>query len=124
MATRRVNDPNEKPARRGRPARTPEERERELVALAVDVAEDQMRKGTASAQVLTHYLKLGSTREHLERELLSENVQLTRMKREALEAQQRIEALYSEALNAMRAYSGQTEPDPDYDEHRAYDDDY
>lgn len=99
---------------RRRPATTPEGRENELVSLAIDLAEQQIREGTASSQVITHFLKLGSTREQLEQQRLEHENELTRVKIEALESQKRVEELYSEALQAMRSYSGEAtlqEPD-------------
>lgn len=89
------------------PALTPEGREDQLIALAVDCAEQQMRDGTASAQVITHYLKLGSTKARLENEKLIEENKLLRAKTEALQSAKRVEELYSDALEAMRRYSGQ-----------------
>jgi len=106
VGTRRVNDPKANTPRPRR-ATTPEAREQQLVALAVDVAEQQMRDGTASAQVISHYLKLGSSREKLEQERLREEVGLLKIKSETMAAESRIEGLYVEAINAMRAYSGQ-----------------
>ena len=88
------------------PALTLEARENQMIALAVDLAEKQLAEGTASAQVITHYLKLGSTRERLEREELRKENELLQAKREALESAKRIEELYSNALEAMRSYSG------------------
>ena len=88
------------------PALTPEARENQLIALAVDLAEKQLAEGTASAQVITHYLKLGSTRERLEKEKLRKENELLQAKREALDSATRIEELYSNALDAMRSYSG------------------
>jgi len=120
MSSSRESDPNEKKTRR-RPATTPLARERQLVSLAVDLAEKQLLEGTASAQVVTHYLKLGSSREMLEQERMIEEVRLLQIKRETLASQQRTEELYEKALNAFRAYSGQP-PDPTEDSHRAYDD--
>lgn len=93
--------------RRGRPASTPEGRERQLINLAVDLAEQQLREGSASAQVISHYLKLGSTRERLEQERLQRENELLVAKVEALASAERTEELYREALNAMRSYSGQ-----------------
>mgnify|MGYP001031730647 CR=1 FL=1 len=98
---------------RMRPALTPEARENQLVSLAVDLAEEQLRSGTASSQVITHYLKLGSSRDRLEREKLEKENELLRAKTKALESGQRVEELYEQALNAMRRYSGQR----DYDEY-------
>jgi len=89
-----------------KPATTPEGRENELVSQAVDLAEKQIRSGTASSQVITHFLKLGSTREKLEQERLEHENELTRVKIEALESQKRVEELYMEALTAMRSYAG------------------
>ena len=89
-----------------RPALTPEARENQLISLAVDLAERQMREGTASSQVITHYLKLGSTREKLERERLEEENKLLRAKTKALEDQKELKELYADALKAMRNYSG------------------
>jgi hypothetical protein len=78
-----------------------------LVAAAVDLAERQLTDGTASAQVITHFLKLGSSREELEQERLARENILLAAKAEAMEQAQRIESLYAEAITAMRRYSGQ-----------------
>lgn len=91
---------------RRKPATTPEGRENEMVSIAHDLAERQIREGTASSQVITHFLKLGSTRERLEQERLEHENELTRVKIEALESQKRVEELYKEALAAMRSYAG------------------
>lgn len=90
-----------------RPAMTIEARENQLIAAAVDLAEKQIREGTASAQVIVHYLKLGSTKDRLEKEKLAKENELLRAKTEALQSQKRVEELYAEALNAMRRYNGQ-----------------
>lgn len=96
----------DKPTRKIRPASSPEARENQLVSLAIDLAEKQLLEGTASSQVITHYLKLGSMKEKLEREKLEEENKLLRAKTEALQSAQRVEELYENALNAMRRYSG------------------
>ena len=98
-------------SRKMRPALTPEARENQLVSLAVDLAEQQLRDGTASSQVITHYLKLGSTKERLEKEKLEEENKLLRAKTESIQSQKKVEELYLEALNAMRSYAGQGDPD-------------
>ena len=90
-----------------RPALTPEARENQMIALAVNLAEKQLQEGTASSQVITHFLKLGSTKERLEEEKLEEENKLLRAKTEKLKSAKKVEELYSEALNAMRRYSGQ-----------------
>ena len=94
-------------SRKMRPALSPEARENQLVSLAVDLAEKQLLEGTASSQVITHYLKLGSTKERIEKEILEKQKELIEAKTQALQSAQRIEELYSNALNAMRNYSGQ-----------------
>lgn len=88
------------------PAKTPEAREQQLIAAAVDRAEQQLLDGTASAQVITHYLKLGSSREKIEQERIRNENLLTTAKIEAMSSQKEIERLYGEALAAMSAYSG------------------
>jgi hypothetical protein len=95
-------------ARKLRPALTPEARENQLISLAVDLAEQQLIDGTASSQVITHYLKLGSTKEKLEKQILEEQRKLLEAKTEALQSAKRVEELYEDALNAMKSYSGQS----------------
>lgn len=99
------------PQRRRRPALTPEARENQMIALAVDLAEKQLMEGTASSQVITHYLKLGSTKERLEKEKLQEENKLLKAKTEALQSAKRVEELYADAINAMKKYSGQGDSD-------------
>lgn len=89
-----------------RPALTPEARENQLIYLATDLAEQQLRDGTASSQVITHYLKLGTTKERIEREILEKQKELISAKTEALQSAKRIEELYANAISAMRKYSG------------------
>lgn len=96
----------EKGRRTRRPATTPEGRENQLISLAADLAEKQLVSGNASAQVITHFLKLGSTREKLEQERLHRENLLLSAKVEQIASSKRIEELYATALNAMRAYSG------------------
>ena len=91
-----------KPAKTMRPALTPEARENQLISLAVDLAEKQLREGTASSQVITHYLKLGSTKEILEKQK-----DLIDAKTKTLQSTEKMEALYEKALSAFRGYSGQ-----------------
>ena len=90
-----------------RPALTPEAREKQLIALANEAAEKQLREGTASSQIITYFLKAGSTKDQLELEKLREENRLLKAKTEALQSQKRMEETYAEALAAMRKYSGQ-----------------
>lgn len=93
-------------SRKMRPALTPEAREMQMISLAVDLAEKQLMEGTASAQVITHYLKLGATTAQYEKEQLKLENELLKAKAEALKSQERQEELYKEAIKAMRNYSG------------------
>ena len=95
-----------KPQVKSRPALSPETRENQLIALAVDLAEKQLREGTASSQVISHFLKLGSTVANLEKERLKNEVTLMKAKTESIKAAKNIESLYKEAINAMRSYGG------------------
>ena len=94
-----------------RPALTPEARENQLISLAVDLAEKQLMEGTASSQVITHYLKLGSTKERIEKEILEKQKELISAKTENLKSAKRIEELYSNAIEAMRRYGGHGDED-------------
>lgn len=93
-------------SKKSRPALTPEARETELVSLATDLAEQQLRDGTASSQVITHFLKLGTERERLEREKLEEENRVLRAKAEVLQSQKKSEEMFTEAINAFKKYSG------------------
>lgn len=92
--------------RKMRPAITPEARENQLIALAIDRAEQQLRDGTASSQVITHYLKLGSSKERLEQEKMELENKLLIARTEAIQSAKDVEKLYKEALDAMKNYSG------------------
>jgi hypothetical protein len=91
---------------KSRPGLTPESRENQLISLAIDLAEKQLREGTASSQVISHFLKLGSTTNMLEKETLKKNLDLITAKTEAIKSGKVIEELYTNALAAMRKYSG------------------
>ena len=93
-------------ARKIRPALTPEARENQLISLATNLAEQQLMDGTASSQVITHYLKLGTAKSQLELEKLKRENELLRAKTESIESSKRVEELYMNALNAMKNYSG------------------
>lgn len=100
-------------SRKMRPALSEEARESQMISLAVDLAEKQLQEGTASSQVITHYLKLGSTKERIEKEILMKQKELIEAKTQSLQSAQRIEELYKNALDAMRNYSGQGGPNDD-----------
>ena len=93
----------------GRAAMSPEARENQLISLAVDCAERQMREGTASAAVIVHYLKLGTEKERLEREKLKAENQLLQAKTQAIEDAKNEQELYINAIAAMKRYGGHAE---------------
>ncbi len=97
------------------PAKTPEDREKQMVGYAVDVAERQLREGTASAQVITHYLKLASSKDKQELEILKLKGELLKAQTEKVKAEQRSEEVYREALSAFRLYQG-TKSEEEYEE--------
>lgn len=98
-------------SRRTRPAISPEARENQMISLAMDVAERQLMEGTASSQVITHFLKLGTDKERLERERLEEENKLLRAKTETVQSTKRTEELYEQAIKAMKNYSGNGDRD-------------
>lgn len=92
---------------------SPEAREGQMISLAVDLAEKQLREGTASSQVITHYLKLGTTRERLEKEILERQKDLITAKTESLQSMKRVEELFNEGMAAFKRYSGNAEEPED-----------
>lgn len=87
------------------PAITPEGREDQMIAYAINLAEEQLRNGTASSQVITHYLKLGSMRERYEKQKLQEEIKLLTAKTEAIKADRERNDLYSQVIDAIRKYT-------------------
>lgn len=113
-APRKTSPKSSSPSKTVRPpATTPQARENQLIALSYDAAEAQIRSGNATSQLLTHFLKLGTRREELEREKIQHENELLKAKSESMASGKRVEEMYSEALHAMRAYSGQEMNDDD-----------
>ena len=102
----RVRELNPK-TKKTRPALTAEGREKQMISMAVDCAEEQLRNGTASSQLIVHYLRLGSEKNRLEMEKLKEENKLLRAKTEAIKSIKSQEELYANAIRAMRRYSGE-----------------
>lgn len=98
-------------SRKIRPALTPESEENQMMSLAVDLAKKQLLDGTASSQVITHFLKLASSKEKREAEMLESQIELLKAKTKALESAQRGEELFVNALNAMKSYTGHGDSD-------------
>lgn len=108
MAARRVRrDEDLEEPRKRPPATTPHVREQELIGMSIDLAEQQIRSGTASSQVITHFLKLGSSDTMLAQRKAEEEIEYLAAKREALSSAHRMEELIDEAITAMRSYAGQ-----------------
>lgn len=102
-----AKDPSESShTERRMPASTPDEREQQMISLADDLAEKQLREGTASSQVITHYLKLGTSRERLEQERLRRENLLLEQKQQYMASQANAEEMMAEVLKAMRTYAG------------------
>jgi hypothetical protein len=112
-AARKKQEPEKK---RRPPATTPEARENQMIALAFDLAEKQLVDGTASSQVITHYLKLATTREQIEKEKLELEKQLLKARTDTIESAKRVEELYANALDAMRGYQGTTVDEEEFDD--------
>ena len=91
------------------PASDPEERENQMISLAVNLAEQQLREGTASSQVIVHYLKLASTRNKLEEEKIRYETAMLQAKKDALNKSGQLQELMDNALKAFRSYSGNEE---------------
>lgn len=87
-------------------ARTLDAREKEVVSLAVDLAEKQLKDGSASPSVITHYLKLGTVSYQLELEKLRHENELLQAKTDNIRSLGRMEELYEEAIASLRRYQG------------------
>ena len=95
------------------PAPTIEKREAQLISLAIDAAEKQLRDGTAGPSIICHYLKLASTREQLEKERLRAENDLLKARKATLDSQAHTEQLVADALKAFRSYHGDEDDDSD-----------
>ena len=101
--------------KRGRPALSPEARENQCISLAMDLAEQQLRDGTASSQVITHFLKAGASKAELEKEKLRKENLVLEAKAKSIELAEETKVMYENALKAMRNYAGYGDPD-EYEE--------
>jgi hypothetical protein len=102
-------------SKRRKPATSIESREQELASKAYDLAEEQIEGGTASSQVVTHFLKVGSRREQLEQQRMHHEIELMEVKKMALERESHVEELFTEAIKAMKSYTGSQMAEPDED---------
>ena len=98
-------------------ARTPEEEEDYMISISVRAAEKQILEGRASSQLLTHYLKLATVKERLEKEKLEAEVELLKAKKESLESTRQLEVLYADAIKAVALYTGNSEDDEEEEDY-------
>ena len=97
--------PEKKKSIRPRPALTDEDRENQLIAACVDEAERQILEGRASSQIITHYLKLGATRQKAAL-ILEKKKELITAQTEAINSTKELRSLCENAVKAIREYSG------------------
>lgn len=95
--------------RKRKPAQSPEARENQMIALAMDLVEQRLRDGTASSQETTHFLKLASSKERLEKEIMEKQKALIEAKTNAYASSEEIKSLYADAMAAFRSYNGQSD---------------
>lgn len=103
-----------------RPALSSEARENQMINLAIELAEQQLRDGTASSQVITHYLKLGTSKEKIEKEILERQKELITAKTEQIRDAKKTEEMYQQAISAMQRYSGNGGDEDDDEEDEEY----
>lgn len=101
--------------RKSPPVQSTEARENQIANLALDLAEEQIRNGTAAATVITHFLKLITVREQLENERLRSDLRVAEKKIQMMEDQKDIKELYANALSAFKSYSGYG-PEDEYED--------
>ena len=101
--------PEQEIKRKSPPATTLEARENQMISLAMTLAEKRLRDGTASSQEVTHFLKLGSLNNRVERDILEKQKELITAKTESIRSSKRIDELYADAISAMRAYAGDSD---------------
>lgn len=111
MAKKHARDSEVKP--RLRPAYTPEAKENQMIALAMDLVEERLRNGTATSQETTHFLKLGTEKERLEKQKLEAEIELLAEKKKNIGSQDETKALLDDALSAFKRYSGSSGDDHD-----------
>ena len=95
------------------PALTDEALENKLIMKAYEVAWQRLNDGSASAQEVVHFLRLGSTKEREDRDFLNKRKELLEAKTKAINDSKNMEELYSKAIEAMRNYSGLSEDEDD-----------
>ena len=90
-----------------------EAHQNQMISLANKCAEEQLRKGTASSQIICHYLKMGSERERLAVEQAKADLELTKAKTKAIESSERMDEMFTKALKVFSSYRGETDGEED-----------
>lgn len=96
---------------RKKPARTPKQRENQIINLVMDVVEQKIIDGTASSQILCHFLKLATEKERLENDKLRGELELAKARVRQIDMQEDLKSLYEGAVSAMRGYRSTNEND-------------
>lgn len=110
-----IAEPDMQAERRSSTPLSQEARENMIISLAFDLAEQRLRDGTATGQEVTYWLRYGSQRDKLEREMMEQKAELLKAKTDAIKAAEKTELLYADAIRAFRAYAGEGD-DEEYDE--------
>lgn len=113
---KKKTEETEHPVLMGRPALSPDARELQVASLAIDLAEKQIREGTASSQVITHFLKVASSKERLEKAILEKQDKLIDAKTQALNAQRKYDELVANALDVFKMYSGYADDEEEFED--------
>ncbi len=100
-----------KKSRKSIPAKTSEAREQQLVNLAMNLAEQKLRDGTASSQIICHFLDLATEKAKLEQEKIRADVKLRDAQVDSLESQKTSEELYGKVIQALKRYKGLSDDD-------------
>lgn len=86
------------------PEKTPEGREQQLEALAMDLVERRLREGTASSAETVHFLKQASSRNKLEMEKMRYENRKIEAQTHAINNLEDQTKLFQDAVKAMRGY--------------------
>ena len=108
---RRKTTSQSEAARKYPPALSPEAQENQMISMAMDLVKQRLLDGTASSQETTHFLRLGSTKERIEKEILEKQKMLIDAKTELIKSTRNSEELLDKAMKAFGTYQGRGEPD-------------
>lgn len=97
-------------------ARTPKARENYLINLAMNLAEEKLKNGTATSQLICHFLTLATTKEQLSNEKLRSDLDVANAKIKQMEAQENRAEMYDKVLEAMRSYTGTPVEEEEFDD--------